>query len=375
MAVRVALDVSAIPPKIAGVGRYVAELARRLPERGVATTLVTRRDDASRWREISPNATVTGLVPNARAARLTYEAWVVGRSDAARRADLWHGPHYTMPHRGLTPTVVTIHDLTFFTNPEWHERSKVAFFRRAISYSAQHARLLMTISEFSARLLDEIVPAHAPIVVTPLGVDLERFQPRGGDDASLFHHHQLSLEFPFIFFVGTFEPRKGLDVLLTAFEEIARQDGEVELWLAGQTGWGVGPLEAQLEAHPFRERVRRLGFVDEELLPALFRHARAVVYPSRGEGFGLPVIEAMACGASVVTTEGTVMAEVAGNSARLVPVGDAAALAASIAEVIDSSENDRVAWAERARSRAEHFTWEACVDQHLVAYERALDVS
>jgi glycosyltransferase involved in cell wall biosynthesis len=375
MAVKVALDVSAVPPKIAGVGRYVAELARRLPERGVVTTLVTRRGDASRWREISPRATVAGLVPNARAARLAYEAWVVGMSGAARRADLWHGPHYTMPHRGSTPTVVTIHDLTFFTNPEWHERSKVAFFRRAIAYSAQHARVLMTISDFSARLLDEIVPVHAPVVVTPLGVDLQKFQPEGRDDASLLGALQLSLEFPFIFFVGTFEPRKGLDVLLTAFEEIARHDNEVELWLAGQAGWGVGPLETQLAAHPFRERIRRLGFVDEALLPALFRHARAVAYPSRGEGFGLPVIEAMACGASVVTTEGTVMAEIAGEGARLVPVGDVAALTASLVEALDASESDRASWARRARSRAEHFTWEACVDQHLVAYERALDVS
>jgi glycosyltransferase involved in cell wall biosynthesis len=375
MAVKVVLDVSAVPPKLAGVGRYVAELARRLPERDVTTTLVTRRDDTSRWRGISPRATVTGLVPNARAARLAYEAWVLGTSDPARRSDLWHGPHYTMPHRGSTPTVVTIHDLTFFTNPEWHERAKVAYFRGAIEYSARHARVLMAISEFSARLLDEVVPAHAPVVVAPLGVDLARFQPRGGDDASLFGTHQLSLEFPFIFFVGTFEPRKGLDVLLSAFDEIARHDDAVELWLAGQPGWGVGPIEAQLAAHPFRERIRRLGFVDDALLPALFRHARAVSYPSRGEGFGLPVIEAMACGASVVTTEGTVMAEVAGDGARLVPVGDAAALAASLVDALDSSESDRAEGAVRARSRAEHFTWEACVDQHLVAYAQALNVS
>jgi len=194
-------------------------------------------------------------------------------------------------------------------------------------------------------------------------------------DASLFDAHQLSLEFPYILFVGTFEPRKGLDVLLSAFAQIAQHDDEIELWLAGQPGWGVGPIEAQLAAHPFRERIRRLGFVEEALLPALFRHARAVGYPSRGEGFGLPVIEAMACGASVVTTEGTVMAEVAGDGARLVPVGDANALAASLVDVIDSSETDRASWATRARLRAELFTWEACVDQHLVAYAQALDVS
>lgn len=375
MAVKVALDVSAVPPRIGGVGRYIAELASRLPDRDVTTTLVTRRDDTLRWREISPRATVTGLVPNTRAARLAYEAWVLGTSVPARRADLWHAPHYTMPHRGSTPTVVTLHDLTFFTNPEWHERSKVAFFRRAITYSAQHARVLVSISDFSARLLDEIVPAHAPVVVAPLGVDLARFQPFRADDATLFRAHQLSLDIPFIFFVGTFEPRKGLDVLLAAFREIARHDDNIELWLAGQAGWGVGPIEAQLAAHPSRERIRRLGFVDDELLPALFRHARAVTYPSRGEGFGLPVIEAMACGASVVTTEGTVMAEVAGHGARLVPVGDAAALAASLIDVLESSEGERASWATRARERAEHFTWQACVDQHLVAYEQALEVS
>jgi glycosyltransferase involved in cell wall biosynthesis len=371
--VKVALDVSAVPLKIAGAGRYIVELARALPARDVATTLVTRRDDTTRWRDASPRASVSGLVPDARAARLTYEAWVLGTSSVARDVDLWHGPHYTMPHRGSTPTVVTIHDLTFFTNPEWHERRKVAFFRRAIAYSALHARVLVSVSDFSARLLEQVVPVHAPIVVAPLGVDLATFQPSGDDD-ELFRSHQLNADTRFIFFVGTHEPRKGLDVLLSAFNEIARDDDEVELWLAGQAGWGGDSLEAQLASHPFKARIRRLGFVDDALLPALYRRSSAVAYPSRGEGFGLPVLEAMACGASVVTTKDTVMAEVAGDAARLVGAGDAEELASSLLDALQSGPSERASWAVRARARAEHFTWERCVDQHLVAYRQALEV-
>jgi glycosyltransferase involved in cell wall biosynthesis len=368
---KVALDVSAVPRQIAGAGRYIAELAGRLPDAEVTTTLVTRRGDASRWRALSPKAEVQSVVPNGRVARLAYEAWLVGGSGAARDADLWHAPHYTMPHRGALPTIVTIHDLTFFTNPEWHERSKVAFFRRAITYSVQHARVLVSVSDFSARILETMFPAHAPVVVAPLGVELDIFQPLDRDDETVLRGHGLRSDVQFIFFVGTFEPRKGLDVLLKAFETIGGDDAEIELWLAGQAGWGEGPIEAIIEAHPFYQRIRRLGFVDDALLPVLYRRAGVVAYPSRAEGFGLPVLEAMACGALVVTTEGTVMADVAGDGARLVPVGDADALAASVTKVLSSSDEDRIQWARRARGRAEHFTWETCVARHLEAYELA----
>jgi alpha-1,3-rhamnosyl/mannosyltransferase len=131
----------------------------------------------------------------------------------------------------------------------------------------------------------------------------------------------------------------------------------------------------QLDEHPFKERIRRLGFVDDEVLPALYRRARVVAYPSRGEGFGLPVLEAMACGASVVTSDGTVMAEVAADAARLVPIGDASALASALVAGLADDVTAGAALGERARSRAEHFTWNACVDQHLVAYRQALENS
>ena len=368
---RLALDVSAVPVRVAGAGRYIVEIARRMPRLGVETTLVSRRDDRVRWTEWSPAATLAPIVPNGRAQRLVYEAWKLGVSPVAAGVDVWHSPHYTMAHRRTSPTVVTIHDLTFFTDPQWHEQAKVTFFRRAITYAAQRADVLISVSEFTARQIDHLFVDHAPVVVAPHGVDLDKFRPEGpGDDATLVAQG-LPLDVPYVFFVGTFEPRKGLDVLLSAFAELADEEPELELWLAGQSGWGLEEFEAELAGHRAASRIRRLGFVDEEVLPALIRHSRCVAYPSRGEGFGLPVLEALACGAMVVTSSETVMAEVAADAALLTPIGDVGALAAAIHTQLHRSDQERVRLGELARARAQRFTWDASMTMHLSAYDLA----
>jgi len=279
---RVALDTSAVPNQPAGAGRYVVELARRLPSRGIDTTLVTRRGDEERWHRYSPDARVSPLVPRARAARLLFEATRLGRTSVARDVDVWHGPHYTMPRRGSTPCVVTIHDMTFFTNPEWHERAKVLFFRRAIDYAARHARAIVSVSEYTARLIDELLEGHAPVIVAPLGVDLDRFGLDATGDERVMTRYGLRTDVEYFLFVGTFEPRKGIDVLLDAFSEVARENPRVELWLAGQHGWGISDVEAGLTTHAAAARIRRLGFVPDDALAPLLRGSRAAVYPSRG---------------------------------------------------------------------------------------------
>ncbi len=367
---KLGLDVSAVPTQVAGAGRYVVEIARRLPGLGIDTTLVSRRDDARRWQLWSPDAHVMPVVPTARVSRLAYEAWFIGTSPGVRGLDVWHAPHYTMPHRRTTPTVVTVHDLTFFTNPEWHERAKVGFFRRAIRYAAANAEVLICVSTLTATLLDEIIPDHAPVVVAPHGVDLERFVPDDHDDQA-----QLAAlgvpDVPFILFVGTVEPRKGLDVLLDAFREVGARDDSVQLFIAGQAGWGMNDLTKSIDSHDFSSRIRRLGFVDDAALPALMRRARVVAYPSRGEGFGLPVLEALACGATVVTSRDTVMEEVAGGAAILARVGDVEELAEALRSALAMDEGRRLALSSRARQRAEHFTWERSLEQHQVAYSLA----
>lgn len=367
---RVALDVSAVPPRLAGAGRYIGELARRLPSSDVTTTLVTRRDDTLRWHDWSPSSNIASVVPNARASRLLYEAWLLGAGSTAKSVDVWHSPHYTMPRRRSKPTVVTIHDLTFFTNPEWHERAKAPFFRRAITYAARHADVLVSVSEYTARQLDILLPQHAPMVVAPLGVDLERFATDASRDSDLLRAHELPVDVPYIFFLGTIEPRKGLDVLLRAFEELAADNPVLELWIAGQAGWGV-TFDSLTAQSAVTSRIRRLDFVDDAVLPALIRHSRAVAYPSRGEGFGLPVLEAMACGATVVTSSDTVMSEVAQGTALLAPAGDAALLAETIQVALNLSDEDRAQRGRLARQRAELFTWDSSVSQHVKAYEMA----
>ena len=364
---RVTLDVSAVPAQPAGAGRYVIEIARRLPS-AVDTTLVTQRGDRTRWTNWSPRAEVVDSVPTNRVTRLGFEAWWLSRRGEARRTDIWHGPHYTMPHHLSHPAVVTIHDMTFFSHPQWHESTKAVFFRQAIRYASHHAAALICVSETTARDLREKFNPTMPVVVAPHGVDHERFRPRLDDEWP----GELPTHRPYILFVGTVEPRKGLDVLLDAFRDIAIADSEVELWIAGQAGWKTSKWESQLASHPAASRIRRLGFVSDAALPIAMSRASCVVYPSRGEGFGLPVLEALACGAPVVTSAGTVMEEVAGGTARLAPVGDADALAHQIELALAESSGVRRDRQEAGIARAREFTWERSLALHLEAYRLAL---
>jgi glycosyltransferase involved in cell wall biosynthesis len=360
--VRVAVDVSAIPAQPAGAGVYVLRVVEALVARAdLDLELVARTDDGERWRALAPGAEVRAVAPGRRPVRLAWEQ--VAGPALARNADVWHGPHYTMPVLAWTPRVVTIHDLTFFDHPEWHEASKVRFFRRMIRASARWADVLVCVSDHTARRLEAVLHPEVPVVVASHGVDHERFQPVG-DDGVLDRH---GLDGPFVAFVGTLEPRKDVPALVRA---VARLDPSVRLVLAGRPGWGAAEVDAAIAGAGLGDRVLRLGYVDDDVVPALLRRAAAVAYPSLDEGFGLPALEALACGAALVTTRGSAMEDVVEDAALLVDPGDEGGLVAALEQLVAGGPD-----VDRLRARgpvvAAPHTWARSAERHVEAYRLA----
>lgn len=367
---KVVLDASAVPPNPAGAGRYIVELTRRLAaDDRVELALVTRNDDERRWSGL--DAAVLAAAPRRRPVRLVWEQLVLPRSVRRLAADVFHGPHYTMPERARLPRVVTVHDLTFFDHPEWHERSKVAFFRRAIAVAARRADALVCVSEATARLLAERFPDHAPVHVVPHGVDHDRFgpdEPEPGHDAAVLE--QLGVRPPYVAFVGTVEPRKNVPSLVRAFDLIASRHADLTLVIAGTVGWGEDDLGRALAVSAHCDRVVRTGFLADDAVPSLLRQAAAVAYPSLEEGFGLPALEALACGAPLVTTAASAMADVTGDAALLTPPGDAEALAVCLEELVAGRRT--AVMRARGIEIAATYTWEATADRHVDVYKSVL---
>jgi glycosyltransferase involved in cell wall biosynthesis len=358
---RVVIDATAVPAYPSGAGRYVLELVSGLGERDdVSLGVVCRRDDRERWKWLAPTGEIAAHAPRRRPLRLGWEQLAMGRVARRLGADVYHGPHYTMPRRVGAPVVVTVHDLTFFDNPEWHESAKAQFFRRATRVAAEKAAALVCVSRATAERLDAILEPRVPVHVIPHGVDHDRYRA----DGDVLDPETTP---PFVFFVGTLEPRKDVPTLVAAFDAIASSYPDLRLRIAGHPGWGTREVEAAVGGARHGDRVDLAGYVAEQDVPTLLRSAAAVAYPSLAEGFGLPALEAMACGAPLVTTTGSAMEEVVGDAALLVPPSSPGDLAAALRSILD----DPAATAARRQKGLEvarRYTWEASVAAHVEVY-------
>jgi len=351
---------------------YTIAVARGVAARTeIDLHLLTRRADTDRWRDLAPTATLHPDAPNGRPARLAWEQTAGPRVARRVRPDVWHAPHYTMPLRSPVPTVVAMHDLTFFDHPEWHERSKVVYFRRMIAASARRADVIITGSHDAAEGLRARFRPRGEIVVVHHGVDSSRFSPVGdaaADTAALAGH---GIAPPYIAFASTIEPRKDVPTLVGAFARVASRHPDLQLVLAGGDGWGVAAARAAVANSGVATRILRPGYIDDMTLGALFRRAEVIAYPSLVEGFGMPALEALASGTPLVTTSGSALEEVVGDAALLVPPADVDALAAALTRVLDDP-----ALAQRLRAagppRAATFTWDRSIDAHVDVYHRAV---
>lgn len=365
---RLSLDVTAVPAKPAGAGRYIIEIARRLAlVDALAATYLARGDDAFRWEAFAGVSRTLAVAPQSRPQRLLWEQMRLPGLLKRERIDVHHGPHYTMPERSKVPTVVTIHDMTFFDNPEWHEKSKVLLFRRAIATAVKRSSQLIAVSNDTAERVKQRF-GDVDITVIPHGIDHARFhvEKLAGERDELT---KAGIPDEYIGFVGTIEPRKNLPNLIRAFDALAARHPSLHLVIAGQTGWGLEEFNAALNASPNQGRIVLPGYLSEPLVPALLRNARVVAYPSLVEGFGLPALEALACGAPLVAGSGSAMQEVIGDAGILVNQNDVASLVNGIEQGLDA---DRALAQARGIEAAQKFTWDAAVQKHIEVYRKAV---
>jgi glycosyltransferase involved in cell wall biosynthesis len=372
--VRVLLDATAVPKDRGGVGRYVDNLVPALVGRGVELSVVCQPEEAEHYGRLSSRPALAAAASERAPTRLMWEQVGLPRLIASAAPDVVHSPHYTHAVATRRPLVITLHDATFFTDADVHRTVKAPFFRAATKLALHRAGCCVVPSQATADELTRVAGADpAALQVAHLGVDHEVFSPPTAAAVQAVRERlRLGPDEPYVAFLGTLEPRKNVPALIRGW--IAAAAGRPRppaLVLAGAAGWDEEVATAVAEV-PVERHLVRAGYLPLDELAGLLGGADVVAYPSLAEGFGLPVLEAMACGAAVLTTRRTALPEVGGEAVAYTEP-DAAAIGAALAALLDDPGR-RAELGAQGRARAAGFTWDACAAAHVQAYERALSV-
>lgn len=370
----IGIDATALPPQPVGAGNYIIQLIRALAELGEETHYIVFAQPHGREliglaeQDSLRFELVNEMQP---AERLMWEQTRFPNLLRSSGVDLLHSLHYTMPLHHPVKQVVTLHDMTYFLYPALHTFSKRHFFRAFIRLSGKRADALLADSESTRQ--DAIRLAGIPagkITTTPLGVTAE-FAPL--EDTAVLRRVAEKYQLPerFILFVGLLEPRKNVITLLRAFQEERAQLQGRRLVIVGRKGWMYNQLQQIVDELNLGLDVHFTGYVDQADLPAVYNLADVFVYPSIYEGFGLPVLEAMACGTPVITTNVSSMPEITGDAGILVPPEDPSALGSALRSLLaDPTRRQKVA--KEGLERAATFTWRRTAQLTYAVYQRLL---
>jgi glycosyltransferase involved in cell wall biosynthesis len=292
---------------------------------------------------------------------------------ALGRADLVHAMAFVAPLLLARPFVVTVYDLSFIHTPERMPASRRVYLRAFTGETCRRARRVIAISAHTARdVAEQFAIAPEKIDVAAPGCDHARFRPLPAADVAAFRAAH-GLPERFWLFIGTLEPRKNLVFLLEAYAALA-PDMRLPLILAGGRGWDDAPIFAAVERLGLRAWVRFPGFLSPDDLPLWYNSAEAFVYPSLYEGFGLPALEAMACGTPVLVSNASALPEVVGTAGWALPAEGAAGREAwtdALAR-IGGDAHARSDLRTRGLAQAARFTWEATAQATIASYRRAL---
>jgi glycosyltransferase involved in cell wall biosynthesis len=369
----IAIDYTPAIHQRAGIGRYTRGLVQAL----------TRLDAENRYTLLALGQSGAHFVPTALPTNFSIRFAPISDRWAtvlwyrlnlplpvelfSGRADLFHGPSFTLPP-SFAPSLLTVHDLSFLRYPQGAHPALLAWLTKAVPRSLHRARHVLADSESTRADLIELMQVPPDqITVIGAGVD-ERFKPVDEPEtlARVRSHYQLPDRF--VLSISTLEPRKNFTGLIAAFNLMAISSvPDLHLVIAGGKGWLYDDIFAAAEASPLRERIHFAGYVADEDLPALYNLAALFAFPSHYEGFGIPVLEAMACGTPVVCADNSSLPEIAGDAALLVEATDTEALADAMHQLsIDTSVREKLI--RRGYEQAGRFTWEQAARRLVKVY-------
>lgn len=366
----IAIDAHTVGTGLAGNETYITNLIEALAALDADhryTLYVTTRQAVDRFHRRWPHVAVRRTLPHSPLVRIPF---TLAAELRLRPVDVLH-VQYTAPPFAPCPVVATIHDLSFEQIPEtFNARSRFQL-RLTVRHTARRAAHVITSSEYSRRQITELYRLSPPRVsVTPLAA-AAHFAPVADEAELRGVRARYRIEGDYLLAVGSIQPRKNLVRLMAAYAELCRSRGAgamPKLVLVGKRGWlDAGILRAAAESEASRN-ILFTGYVPEIDLPALYSGALAFVYPSFYEGFGLPPLEAMQCGAPVVVGNRTSLPEVVGDAGLCVDPFSEREIAEAVARVIDDPHL-RAAMSAHGVERARRFTWRATALATLQIYE------
>ena len=385
----VVLSIEAVRPPLAGIGRYVWELATRLPQHPEIESMRFLSDGI--WRDL-PKLNTAGDVATTANLKLDFSSSVrhkLGKIAlisavygkwmpmlAARQLDqvedgIFHGPNFFVPQTDL-PSVVTIHDLSAYHFPEWHPKTRFDRMRKMIPQAIDRASVVLTDSEATKiEIVQEFGIRPDKVHAISLGVD-PIYHPRSAETlVPVLARFGLTVS-GYSFFVSTIEPRKNLLNLIAAYRLLPLEMRQRwPLVLVGGEGWNSAAIHREIEVGVSEGWLKYLGFVAQEFLPMLYAGCRLFTYPSLYEGFGLPIAEAMASGVPVLTSNCSSMPEVAAGCACLVEPSDVDAIRTGLKVALED-EPWRSEAILKGLQRSSQLTWDACIQRTVNAYQIAL---
>jgi len=373
---RIGIDYTAAARQRAGIGRYTRELVGALlalesPHQYVIFAATGGLEDGG-WRMENGEWKVewrTLPISDDWLARLWHRLRLPVPVEAITGPlDVFYSPDFVLPPtRRSTRTLLTVHDLSFLHCPEAFVPALRRYLERVVPRSIARADLVLADSAHTRSDIIALLGVPPARVQVLYGGVHPRFRPEAEprEQARLRARYGLG-ERPYVLSVGTLQPRKNYVRLMRAFTNLKPEEAELQLLIAGGRGWLYQDILA--EAEEYGDRVRTLGFVDEADLPALYRNAALFAFPSLYEGFGFPVLEAMACGVPVVCSNASSLPEVAGDAALLVDPLDADGLSGAMQQALEDAHLRRELVA-RGLAQAARFTWEQAARQLLAIME------